>query len=201
MATHSLRGSQQRTGKVLIITSAYNATVTSELSRGAITAFERSSLASQLDLALEVYHVAGSFEVVPAAAAAAAMDRVHAIVALGCIVKGETNHDEVLGHAVTQALADICVRTGKPVGLGVLTVNTQAQALARAGLQTPKASDLQGNKGAEAMDAALTTLATIRAMRDAKGMGPELFSSPDKFHISEPLQASSTRHTPKKGSR
>ena len=53
----------------------------------------------------------------------------------------------------------------------------------------------------EAMDAALTTLATIRAMRDAKGMGPELFSSPDKFHISEPLQASSTRHTPKKGSR
>ncbi len=172
---------------VVIITSVYNATVTGALERGAIEAFEASPIASALGLGLERYYVPGSFELVATAAMAASEERVAAIVVLGCIVKGETNHDAVLGQAVTQQLASLCASTGVPIGLGVLTVNTQEQALARAGLaRAGLARAGPGNKGTEAMKAALGTLVVqvgITRGESADWMLDEMehVGAPDKF--------------------
>ena len=88
---------------------------------------------------------------------AAATGRFDAVVALGCIIKGETSHDLHLATAVTTALLATARETGVPVGLGVLTVDTEEQAKARAG-------GLKGNKGVEAMAAALDTAGSIAAL-------------------------------------
>lgn len=77
-----------------------------------------------------------------------------AVVVLGCIVKGETTHDQHLATAVANEIARIGVETGCPIGFGVLTVNSMEQAQARAG-------GAQGNKGEEAMAAALDTLEAL----------------------------------------
>jgi 6,7-dimethyl-8-ribityllumazine synthase len=186
---------------VVILTSVYNATVTGTLERGAIEAFEASPIASALGLNLERYYVPGSFELVATAAMAASEQRVAAIVVLGCIVKGETNHDAVLGQAVTQQLAGLCASTGVPIGLGVLTVNTQEQALARAGLAHAGPS----NKGTEAMNAALGTLVVqvgITRGESADWMLDEMehVGAPDKFkaHKGKPPNARANAGTKSK---
>src|SRR5204863_331842 len=97
--------------------------------------------------------------------AAATSGRFAGVVALGCIIKGQTSHDVHLAQAVTSGLMDIVLRTGVPVGLGVLTVDTPAQARARAGGQ-------KGNKGAEAMAAVLDAIAEINAVR-ARAPSPQ----------------------------
>ena len=74
---------------------------------------------------------------------ALAANRDDAVVALGAIVRGETTHHEVLGHAVATALAALAAETGRPVGFGLLTCDTMEQARARTG------------KGAEAAEAAV----------------------------------------------
>lgn len=178
----SRQPSDSSPGSIAIITSVYNATVTSELERGALRAFATSEIAAALGLAIETYHVAGSFELIPAVAMAAEEDRILGVVALGCIIKGETNHDAVLGHSVTQALANITLQTLVPIGLGVLTVNSQAQALARAGL----GKNPQGNKGAEAMDAVLTTLRTMLAIAREESTVAASITSHDKLVSDKP---------------
>ena len=80
---------------------------------------------------------------------------MNSAVAIGCIVRGETAHDRHLGLAVTQELLRISVARGKPVGLAVLTVESMDQARARAG-------GALGNKGAEAMRAAVATACARR---------------------------------------
>jgi 6,7-dimethyl-8-ribityllumazine synthase len=79
-------------------------------------------------------------------------------IAIGCIVRGETSHDRVLGQAVTSELARTSVARGKPVGLAVLTVDSLEQARARAG-------GALGNKGEEAMRAAIATARTLAEAR------------------------------------
>ena len=170
--------------RVALVVSRYNRTVTDALERGALKAFaEASDGMSQIasnGSGVEIFEAAGAFETIALASAAAATGRFHAIVVLGCIVKGETNHDEILGYSVTRELATISRERSLPVGLGVLTVNTPEQALARAGLATaPTRREAKGankpvderigNKGAEAMDAALHTLSELRRLRSVVG--------------------------------
>ena len=81
-----------------------------------------------------------------------------AVVALGCIISGETDHDRHIASAVATGLTMITVDTSVPVAFGVLTCRTLEQALARAGGD-------RGNKGAEAMAAAIETARTLRGLR------------------------------------
>lgn len=85
---------------------------------------------------------------------------VDALVALGCIITGETTHDQYIAHAVSDGLMRLSVSYGTPVALGVLTCQTLEQARQRAG-------GSRGNKGAEAMTAALDAASTIHAIREA----------------------------------
>ena len=80
---------------------------------------------------VSLVHVAGSFELPIACQRLIKKYKVHAVVALGCIVRGETKHDEYIAHAIFNSLQRVAVETGVPIGLGILTVNTLAQAKKR----------------------------------------------------------------------
>ncbi len=83
-----------------------------------------------------------------------------AVVALGVVIRGETPHFDYVCDAVTQGLTRVSLDASTPVANGVLTTNTEAQALDRAGL--PSSAE---DKGAQAAAAALTTALTLRDLR------------------------------------
>ena len=141
--------------RAVVVASAYHAEVTSALVRGARDAF---LAAGGAEGSLEVVHAPGAFEVPMLVDRALATGAFDFAVGVGCIVRGETSHDRVLGQAVTSELAHVSVARGKPVGLAVLTVDSLEQARARAGGSL-------GNKGEEAMRAAVATARTLMEVR------------------------------------
>jgi 6,7-dimethyl-8-ribityllumazine synthase len=162
--------------RIAIVVSRYNERVTGSMERGAVVEFVR--LGGRAEDLVRVT-AAGAFEL-PVLCRHAA-ESCDAVVALGCVIKGETRHDQVIGDSVANALAGLSVQTGTPVAFGVLTVDTIEQALARAqpvdetNLAFVGADDRAGekgkpvvdNKGVEAMRAAVETVNTIRAMSTA----------------------------------
>jgi len=161
---------------VAIVVSRYNRTVTDALLSGALAEARAARVAT------EVFQAAGAFEIIGICAAAAATGRFAGILALGCIIKGETKHDDYLAHAVTTGLGNLAAAggaRGPAVALGVLTVNSNQQAIDRSGGK-------QGNKGAEAMLALLDSMAVCHAIRAGARPGPLAGSlagsrSPDKL--------------------
>jgi 6,7-dimethyl-8-ribityllumazine synthase len=102
--------------------------------------------------------VPGTFEL-PVAAARLAEAGLDAVVALGVVIRGGTPHFEYVCSAATTGLTEVSVRYRVPVGFGVLTCDTEQQALDRAGL--PGSAE---DKGHEAATAAVATAATLRAL-------------------------------------
>ena len=138
--------------RVGIVTSRYHSEVTGQLHQGARNAFLEAG-GSDDDLLL--VDAPGSFELVAIAHALAARADIDAVVCLGCVLTGETTHDRYICEAVANGLADIAARSGKPVAFGVLTCQTHEQAAARAG-------GAKGNKGEEAMHAAVIAAQAVR---------------------------------------
>ena len=106
-----------------------------------------------------VIRVPGSFEL-PVVVRAMAEGGYDAVVALGVVIRGGTPHFEYVCSAATDGLSRVAVDTGVPVGFGLLTCDTERQALDRAGL-AGSAED----KGYEATAAALATATTLRSLR------------------------------------
>lgn len=104
---------------------------------------------------VNVIRVPGSFEIPLVAKKAALSKNYDAIVALGCVVRGETPHFEYISSSVSHALQNVALETGVPVGFGILTVDTVQQAMERSGES--------GNKGSEA---AVTALSMINVLRE-----------------------------------
>jgi 6,7-dimethyl-8-ribityllumazine synthase len=112
---------------------------------------------------VDVYDVAGAFELPLAAKYVAESGRYEGIVALGAVIRGETDHyDYVCGEAA-RGIQQVQLATGVPVGFGVLTVDSMEQALAR----------VQGggkrDSGAHAAEAVLASLAVREAVRERRG--------------------------------
>ncbi|MBX9244575.1 6,7-dimethyl-8-ribityllumazine synthase [Actinotalea ferrariae] len=107
---------------------------------------------------VSLLRVPGSFEL-PVAAGRLARTGVDAVVALGVVIRGGTPHFEYVCAAATQGLTDVAVRTGVPVGFGLLTCDDEQQALDRAGL--PGSTE---DKGAEAAEAAVATVLALRGI-------------------------------------
>jgi 6,7-dimethyl-8-ribityllumazine synthase len=105
---------------------------------------------------VRLLRVPGAFEL-PVAVARLATERFDAIVALGVVIRGGTPHFESVCRAATDGLTQLSIRTGIPIGFGVLTCDDDAQALDRAGLPGS-----QEDKGYEAAQAALVTAVTLR---------------------------------------
>src|SRR5580692_6476512 len=131
--------------KVAVVAASYNDDIVAALLEGARTAWHRHG--GQPD-ALRVERVPGAFEL-PLAARAFALHRaVDAVVALGCVIRGETAHFDYVAGECARGLQQVMLDTGVPVSFGVLTTETLAQAQQRA---APGA----GNKGAEAIETAV----------------------------------------------
>ncbi len=141
--------------RVAVVISRYNASVTDRLLEGALKAYE-SRGGFRIDVA--VIDAPGSYELPALALAAARTGRFAGVVAIGCLIKGETSHDRYIAEAVAQGLIQVTIATGLPVAFGVLTVETPAQARARAG-------GALGNRGEQAMRAVLDTIGQIRMLQ------------------------------------
>ena len=139
--------------RIAIVRALFNRRVTDGLLAGRARGAGR---AGRRPGRVKVYDVPGAFEL-PLAAQAAESGRFDAIVALGAVIRGETDHYEHIAREAAAGLAAVSRETGVPVGFGVLTVRREAQALARAGAA-------RDNKGAEAARAAVMTVHALRAI-------------------------------------
>jgi 6,7-dimethyl-8-ribityllumazine synthase len=129
---------------VAIVAARFNEDIVGSLLQGAVGAWqERGGVAQDLLVA----RVPGAFELPLAARRLAASKRFDAIVALGCVIRGDTPHFEYVAGECARGLQQASLETGVPIAFGVLTVNTVEQALER--------SAGGSNKGAEAMLTAL----------------------------------------------
>jgi 6,7-dimethyl-8-ribityllumazine synthase len=126
--------------RIGVVCARWNPTVTDAMLAAALdTLRRRGARAADVSVA----RVPGAFEVASGAKGLIDSGRFHAVIALAAIVRGETTHHEVLGHAVASALAALTVASGVPIGFGVLTCETMEQARERT------------DKGVEAAEAAI----------------------------------------------
>lgn len=140
--------------KFAIVVARWNAVITDRLLDGALDALLRSG-AGRADI--EVIRVPGSWEIPAAARTIAEQGRVNAIIALGCLLRGETAHYEAIYNEVARGIGQSQQETGVPHSFGVLTCETLEQALERAGVKA-------GNKGFEAAVAAIEMVSLKRKL-------------------------------------
>jgi len=131
---------------VAVVVASWNAEITDRLATAAVETAERAGAK------VERFEVAGAFELPAAVALLGDTGRYDAVVPIGCLIKGETPHFSVLADAVASGLMQLSLAYPTAIPFGVLTCDTAAQARARAGGR-------QGNKGVEAMEAALGMIA------------------------------------------
>jgi 6,7-dimethyl-8-ribityllumazine synthase len=156
MALKITEGSLDARGlKFALIVSRFNSFITDRLLDGALDVLRRHG-ASDGDM--EVIRVPGSWEMPVVAAEVARLKRHDAIVALGCVVRGETPHFDYVAGEAAKGLGQVAAQTGVPVAFGVLTTNNLEQAIDRAGAKS-------GNKGA---DAAMTAIEMACLLRKIK---------------------------------
>jgi len=131
--------------KIYVLATSWHTQIMDGLLAGA-----RKELAKSGATDVTIWRVPGAFEL-PLAAQRAADKGAQAIIALGVVIQGETPHFDYVCSAATDGLTRVQLDSKVPVGFGLLTVNNEAEALARAGLDGSKE-----DKGAEAVQAALS---------------------------------------------
>ncbi len=144
--------------RVGIIVSEFNGAITSRLLDGAREALRRRSVPEN---AITIVWVPGSMELPQAAKRMAASGRWDALIALGCVIRGETAHFDFVAGEAARGIAEVARETGVPVAFGVLTPNNMDQALARAGGK-------MGNRGFDAAEAAIK-MVNLNRQIDALG--------------------------------
>jgi 6,7-dimethyl-8-ribityllumazine synthase len=138
--------------RVGIVAALWHETVTNGLVEGARRALREVGVTDPT-----VLRTAGSFDL-PVVARAMALRGYDAVVALGTVIQGGTAHFEYVCGAATDGLARVAVDTGVPVGYGLLTCETEDQAIDRAGLP--------GSREDKGYEAAMAAVATARVLRD-----------------------------------
>lgn len=136
--------------KVAVVAASWHTTVMDGLLAGALRALGEAHVTD-----VRVVRVPGSFEL-PVAVSSLAY-QVDAVVALGVVIRGGTPHFDYVCTAATMGLTEVSVRTGRPVGFGLLTCDDEQQALDRAGLPGSRE-----DKGREAAEAAVATVLALR---------------------------------------
>ena len=140
--------------RVAVVAAEWHATAMDGLLAGAQRALADCKVES-----CSIVRAPGSFEL-PVVAQGLARQGFDAVVALGVVVRGGTPHFDYVCQAVTEGLTRVALDAGIPVGFGVLTCDTDEQALARAGLEGSTE-----DKGYDATHAAVSTALTLKSMR------------------------------------
>ena len=143
-----------------VVVSKYHDFITARLEAGALAALQAAGAGD----AVTIVRVPGAFEIPQAARCAAESGRFHAVVCLGCLIKGETPHFDFIASAVSQGLMDASGDTGVPMAFGVLTTDTWEQAEERAGSG-------RDNKGFEAAAAAIEMARLFRRLHPTRPAG------------------------------
>ena len=154
--------------RLAIVVARFNQEVTERLLAGARRALLDRGVA---DADITVAWVAGAFELPLACRWFADGGRCDAVVALGAVVRGDTDHYQYVCQAATDGVLRAGLDTGVPIGFGVLTCAEMAQALARAG-------GAEGNKGADAAMAAVEMALLRRALPDRAPAGRDKAAPP-----------------------
>lgn len=128
-----------------IVVSEWNTTITHALYEACFDTLIKHGV---LEENIHVIQVPGAFELTAGARMISNRHKCDAVIALGCVIKGETSHNEYINMAVAHGLSNLSIATGKPFIFGLLTPNDQQQAEDRAGGK-------YGNKGVEAATTAL----------------------------------------------
>ncbi|MEX2598549.1 MAG: 6,7-dimethyl-8-ribityllumazine synthase [Dehalococcoidia bacterium] len=131
--------------RVGIIVSQFNETITSRLLDGAREALVHHGVRED---AMTIVWVPGAMELPQTAKRMAGSGQWDALVALGCVIKGETAHFDFVAGEAARGIANVARETGLPVAFGVLTPNTMDQAMARAG-------GTMGNRGYDAAESVI----------------------------------------------
>ncbi len=131
-----------------IVVSTYNSNITQRLLEGAQATLADAGYGAER---LAVVRVPGAWELPLAARQLAARPEICGLLTLGAVIRGETSHDQHINRAVSQALMQLMMESGKPIGFGLLTCNSLEQAIHRAGGNV-------GNKGCETAQAVLAML-------------------------------------------
>jgi 6,7-dimethyl-8-ribityllumazine synthase len=139
--------------KFAIVASRFNSFIVERLLTGALDCLYRSGVEKDSSIlkqreSIEIVRVPGAFEIPSAARTLAETKKYDAIICLGCLLRGDTAHYDVIVNEVTRGIGQSAQETGVPHAFGVLTCDTLEQAIDRAGLK-------MGNKGFEAALAAV----------------------------------------------
>lgn len=140
--------------RVAVVAARFNAPLVEQMLAGARGAWVRRGGAAE---DLEVFRVPGAFELPLACREAAATGRYAAVVALGCVIRGDTPHFDYVAGQCASGLMQAGLETGIPVVFGVLTVENEAQAQERADVA-------RLDKGGEAVDSAIESARTLAAI-------------------------------------
>ncbi len=132
--------------RIALVVSQFNPEITAELEANSLSALKKAGVASKL---ISVTRVPGAFEIPWACQKVIHERKPHAVIALGCIIRGETPHFDFIASACADGIMEISLKHGVPVVFGVLTTNSTAQARARLG------------KGREAAQTALQLLSVM----------------------------------------
>lgn len=142
--------------RIGIVVSDWNDFVTYNLRDAALSILEKEGVKSEN---ISVYSVPGAFELSYASMQLCAAEKHNAVIAIGCVIRGETPHFDFVCDAVAQGIKDCNVMTDVPAIFCVLTDDTQEQSVARSG----------GNLGNKGVEAAVTALRMIDFKRKIEG--------------------------------
>jgi len=157
------RGKRAKSGaegaRILVVEARYYGDIADALLAGAMKALNEAAAE------VERISVPGSLEIPVAIAMACKAARrrrrpYDGVVALGCVIRGDTIHFDIVAHQSARGLMDISIAHGLPIGNGIITVDSEAQALARARLD-------EQDKGGDAARAALALVALARRLKGA----------------------------------
>lgn len=149
--------------KVAIVVADFNRNITDGLERGSRRALREAGI---IERDITVVRVPGSVEIPLAAELLAASKRYTAIICLGAVIKGQTNHDVYVSRIVADGIRSVMLRHRLPVAFGVLTCTKVSQAVARSG-------NNRHNRGYEAARAALEMVDVVFALRYHSSMVKE----------------------------
>lgn len=151
-------------GRFAIVAARFNHDVVKRLVTGAREGLARHDIP---DSAVDLAWVPGSFEIPLVAQRLAESGKYAAVICLGAVIRGETDHYDFVANGAANGIGQVALKTGVPIIFGVLTCETEEQAMDRAGGK-------EGNKG---FDAALAAIEMVNLLRQFAGDGGETWAS------------------------
>ena len=144
-----------------IIVSDWNEDITYSLKDACIETLKANGAQEKN---IHIHHVPGAFEMPLGARIVMGQENIDAAICLGCVIKGETDHDIYINQAVASGIMNLSLTSKKPVIFGLLTPNTKQQAIDRAG-------GVHGNKGVEAAVTAIRMVHLAKTGSAKKSIG------------------------------